>query len=557
VGGTRRRLAVVVGVAALLWFLVGTILYPALRTMAVSFTDRGGFTCAHYGALFTSGSSLLVLKNTIVLGALTVVVCGVIGTLLAFFVHYFESPCKALVDTLLLLPMMLPGIIIVFAFVQLYGESGLITKTLEWVLGLDEAPYTFAGLPGILFVHAYTQYVYFYISVSLAIRHIDYSVVESARNLGATRLKIFTSVIVPFITPALITASAVTFMTGIGSFTAPSIIGGSYRVLTTRILLSKANNRMDIAATQVVILTAISLAVFAGLRWYEKRKQFEGSVKGVPIRSIKIENPALRGAMLLFSGILIVSVLLPVLTILLLSFVKSGSWMVSIYPEAFSIDNYIAIFTKRRTFAPFVNSVVMSLMASLLCLAVAVPSSYIIEKTSLKVKGLIEFLLVLPWAMPASAIAINMINATNVPTLFFFNIVLVGTYILLPLGYLVRSLPIMVKITHLSFQQLNDTYIDASKSLGASPIQTFGKVALPILSPGLLAGCLLVFVRSIGEYTVSAFLYTPSNKPVSIAMVNGIFEYNIGMSMAYGALLILLTATLSILIGRLMVDKHW
>lgn len=540
-----------VGVVALLWVLVGYILYPAMKTLTVSLTVDGAFSPARYVQLLTSGASLIVLKNSIVLGALTVVLCGVIGTLMAFLIHYFEFPYKNLVDKLLLLPVMLPGIIIVFSFVQLYGESGLVTKTLELVFGLKKAPYNFSGLPGILFVHAYTQYVYFYITVSIAIKHIDYSVIESARNLGASRTKVFTSIIWPFITPALITSSAVTFMTGIGSFTAPSIIGGGFKVLTTQILLSKANNYMDIAATQVIVLMSISLIFFIFFRWYEKGKTFRGSVKGVAIRPIKIDNPFLKTIMLLLAGVLVFSILLPVLTIIVLSFVKSGSWMISIYPKEFCLDNYIAIFTKSRTFAPFLNSVIMSLIASLVCLLIAIPSSYIIEKTKLKIRWLVEFLVMLPWAMPASAIAINIINANNAPNIFSLNMVLVGTYILLPLGYVIRSIPIMVKTTHISFQNLNDTYVEASKSLGASRIKTSVKVVLPILSPGLLAGFLLVFIRSIGEYTVSAFLYTAANRPVSIAMVNGIFEYNIGLAMAYGTLLICLTAFLSLLIGKL------
>jgi iron(III) transport system permease protein len=439
----------------------------------------------------------------------------------------------------------------VFAFVQLYGESGLFTKTLEAVLGLEKAPYNFSGLPGILFVHAYTQYVYFYITVSIAIKHIDYSVIESARNLGASRIKIFTSVIWPFITPALITASAVTFMTGIGSFTAPSVIGGGFKVLTTQILLSKANNYMDIAATQVMILMIISLVIFFFFRWYEKRKAFGGSVKSVAIRPIKIDNRFIKALMLLFAGLLIFTILLPVLTIMALSFVKSGSWMISIYPKEFSLENYTAIFSKSRTFAPFFNSVSMSLTASVGCLSIAIPASYMIDKTKLNIRWLVEFLVMLPWAMPASAIAINIINANAAPNIFSFNRVLVGTSLLLPLGYVIRSIPIMIKTTHVSFQNLNDTLIEASKSLGASWIGTFVKVVLPILSPGLLAGFLLVFIRSIGEYTVSAFLYTAANRPISIAMVNGIFEYNVGLAMAYGTLLIGLTAILSLAIGKL------
>jgi iron(III) transport system permease protein len=546
-----QRIFGAIGVLMLLWVLVGYIIYPTMKTLKVSLTVDGTFSLIHYVGLFTSPTSLTVIKNSIVLGLLTVFVCGVIGSSLAFFVHYFKFPFKNLVDKLLLLPIMLPGIIIVFAFVQLYGESGLFTKTLQMALNLEKAPYNFSGLPGILFVHAYTQYIYFYITVSIAITHIDYSVIESARNLGASRIKIFTSVIWPYITPAIITASAVTFMTGIGSFTAPSIIGGGFKVLTTQILLSKANNYMDIAAAQVMILMVISLVFFIFFRWYERGTTFSGSVKGSAIRPIEIENRFLKALILLVAGLLIFAIILPILTISILSFVKSSSWMTNIYPQEFCLENFTAIFSKSRTFAPFFNSVTMSLEAAAACLIIAIPSSYIIERTKLNIRWLVEFLVMLPWAMPASAIAINIINANAEHNIFSFNIALVGTYILLPLGYVIRSIPIMIKTTHISFQNLNETYIEASKSLGASWIKTFVKVVLPILSPGLLSGFLLVFIRSIGEYTISAFLYTAANRPISIAMVNGIFEYNIGLAMAYGTLLLILTAIVSMAIGKL------
>ncbi len=269
----RKQAGQLALIAALLWVLVGYILFPALKTLMVSLKADGAFSFANYVDLFTTAHNLVAIKNSIVVGALTVVVCGVIGTLLAFIIHYFDFPFKNIIDKLLLLPVMLPGIIIVFAFVQLYGESGLVTKTLEHLLNLERAPYDFSGLPGILLVHAYTQYVYFYIAVSIAIKHIDYSVVESAANMGASKIKIFTSVIWPFITPALVTSSAVTFMTGIGSFTAPSIIGGGYKVLTTQILLSKANNYMDVAAAQAVVLTFISLVFFCFFQMVRKKKR--------------------------------------------------------------------------------------------------------------------------------------------------------------------------------------------------------------------------------------------------------------------------------------------
>lgn len=539
------------GVFLLLVLLFGYILFPALKTLEVSLTGTGQLSFTNYVQLIRVDTLRTPLINSLSLGVLTVLVCGTTGTLLAFFVHFFQFPGKQIMDKLLLLPMMLPGVIIVFSFVQLYGESGLVTKTIQTLLHLEKPPFDFSGLWGILFVHAYTQYVYFYISVSIAIRHIDTSVIESAQTLGASKRIIFSTIILPFIMPALVASAVMTFMSGIGSFTAPSIIGQGFKVLTTQILLSKANNYMDVAATQVMALTLTCLLVFTLFRWYEKKAGFEPSVKGVPFEPVQIKKKGVRLLLIVSAYSIILIVLLPVLTIIFLSFVPSDTWMVSIYPNEFSCQNFIDIFTRSRKFSPFFNSIYMAFIASIFGMAVALPASFLIVKTNIRLKWFLEMMCMLPWAMPASAIAINLINAFNHETVFSLNRVLVGTSILLPLGYLIRSLPIMVKTFNISFSNLNQTHIEASQSLGAKPFQTLRKIIFPILSPGLLAGFLLVFIRSIGEYTVTVFLYTASNKPVSIAMVNAIFEYNIGLAMAYGTLLIIITATLSFVITRI------
>ena len=94
-----------------------------------------------------------------------------------------------------------------------------------------------------------------------------------------------------------------------------------------------------------------------------------------------------------------IAILLPFLTILLLSFVDSASWMVSVYPEKFTLDNFAAIWGKRRAMEPFVNSVVMALEAGVMSLAVALPAAYLIEKTTSRLRGLTDILITLPWAM--------------------------------------------------------------------------------------------------------------------------------------------------------------
>ncbi len=550
-----KKSAYYLGISLLLWVLIGFILYPALKTFYMSFNSSAGLSLVNYFEIFTSRVSMMALRNTVMLGVLTVLVCGTLGTVLAFLVNYFELKYKKIIDKLLLLPLVLPGLIIVFSFVQLYGESGLVTKTLEAIFSLNEAPYSFSGLRGILFVHAYTQYVYFYLNVSVGIKQLDQSTIDASRNLGASKLKVFTSIILPTITPALIASSIITFMTGIGSFSAPSIIGGSYKVLTTQILLSKANNFMSIAATQVVILILVSVTYLVLARGYERRKRFTPSVRATPIRPVRIKSNGLNILVHILLVLLLTLIILPIITIIVLSFVKPGTWMIDIYPREFSFENYAQIFYKTRALKPFLNSITMSTITAFFCLAIAIPASYIIVKTKSKVRALLEFLTMLPLAMPSSAIAINMINAFNKPNLFALNTVLVGLYILLPLAYFVSALPLMVRASIVSLQSLNDTYLEASKILGARRLQTFFTVVIPTIAPGITAGLLLIFIRSIGEYTISVFMYNASNQPISIAMANSIFEYDIGLAMAYGSLIVIIAVVISTIIRRLSSDK--
>ncbi|MCT4595329.1 MAG: iron ABC transporter permease [Anaeromicrobium sp.] len=533
------------------WVLGGYILYPTVKTICVSFTGKEGLTLSFYKEFFLTKENVEALVNTLILGFSTVIVCGIIGTTLAFYVTYFNFPLKNFTYKLLLTPLMLPGIIIVIAFIQLYGESGMITKTVEILFKMNKGTYFFSGFLGILFVHAYTQYVYFFMNVSVAIKHIDYSVIEAAKNLGASKFKIFTTIILPFIRPALIASSIITFMTGIGSFTAPSLIGDHYKVLTTQILFTKANNYMELAAVQVIMLTIISIVFLLLFRHYEKRVHFISSVNGKGFVPINIENKFIKTIFMVISITFIFFIILPLLTIVFLSFVKPGTWMVEIYPREFSLDNYMKIFTKSRTMAPFMNSISMSIIASLFGAFVAIPCAYIIVKTEYKFKFIVEVLAMLPWAMPASAIAINMINAFNKPSIFSFKGILVGTYILLPLAYFVKILPLVLRTTSISLQNLSDTYEEASKSLGGSFLYTFRRITLPIIMPGIMAGILLGFIRCVGEYTTSVYLYTVWNKPISMAMVNALFEYEIGLAMAYGVLIIILTALVSGIITKL------
>jgi iron(III) transport system permease protein len=538
-------------VLPLLWVLVAFVLFPVLNTVGMSVRGTHGFSLEFYRQFFTYEKNLEAFLNTILLGLATVVVCGLVGSALAFFVNSFDFPGKRLIDLFLLAPIMLPGVVITIAFMQLYGESGLVTKTIQYALGLTAPPFALKGFGGILFIHAYTQYVFFYVNVSAALRRIDNSVVESARNLGAGRARVFFTITLPLLTPALAASSVLTFMSGVGSFAAPSLIGGSFRVMSVQILMSKVNNFLELTAVQGIMMSLVSICFLALVRFLESRREYALVTKGVLVPPREIRGPAVRAFFVGGAGILTAFVALPILAIGLLAFVKQGTWVVDIYPTQFGLNNFALFFRKQRVVQPFINSFAMSAAAGAAAVVVGAFAAYVIVKTRLAVRWLVEILVLLPWALPASAVAVNMINAFNVRSVFSFGAILVGTWWILPLSYSVSMVTLVVRSTSASLRQLHDSLEEASRSLGAPWLSTFRRVVVPIVLPGILAGGMIGFVGALGDYTTSALMYTVHNMPISIAMTNALYQFDIGLAMAYGVVQVVLTSAVILAVRRM------
>ena len=528
--------------------ILGYIIIPLLNTIKSSFDTSEGYNINNYTQYFANKSNLIVVKNTFFLGVMTVLICGVIGTVLAFYTSLVDIKNKKLLHTLLLSPMMVPGVIIVISFIQLYGESGIITKAIQIFFGLENIPFKFNGIKGILFVHAYTQYVYFYLNVSVALKYLDASTIEAARSFGASKIKIFFTIILPSILPALLSSSIVTFISGISSFSAPNLIGGKFRVLSTQILLSKANNHMHIASVQVVILLIMGLSMLLLIRYYEKKFSMSSSLRKVSLKPVKLNNKLSKFAINLLIITIVTLILLPIIAIFVLSFVKPGTWMVEIFPKEFSLGNYIKLVTKPRVLQPFKNSIIMSIITVLVGVVISLPIAFIVSKRKSNLNSLLEVTAMLPWAMPASTIAINLINTFNVKNVFAFNQVLIGRYWILPIAYIITTVPLMLRTNLIALYKFNNDLEDASKSLGAGSIRTFFKITVPIIMPAVISGASVAFIRTLGEYTMSALLYGVSNRPLSIAMVNAMQEFDIGLSMAYGVITIIICTAVTMLL---------
>ena len=536
--------------AAELFLLVGFIVSPMFNTVGKAFHLDEGFTASVFRDYFAKPNNLLVIRNTVTVGMLSVLTCGLMGTALALYLFFIRVRWKKLLHIILLAPMMIPGVIIVIAFIELYGESGIVTSALKLLLHAEKPLYEFSGLPGILFVITYTQYVYFYLNVSVALNYIDNSAIEAAISLGAGRLRIFRDAVLPVIRPALITSAIVTFISGVSAYSAPNLIGGGYKVLSTQIVRSKINNYIDVASVQVIMLLLIGVSVMIVLQLLKKRY---GYVRNV--RAVSYSPSGKKSLFTVLAGILIfvqvIMILLPVLGIIYMSFNSTHAIMTELFPHELTLANYQEIFQNARAARPFKNSLRMSLLSMGMGLILTVPASYLYWKRRDLPSLIIRYLMMLPWCLPASVIGINLINAFNHHNFFAFGHALIGGFWILPIAYTIMHLPLQLSYNDTAMESFNPLIDQASRSLGASTLTTMWKLILPGIAPGIMAGAILAFIRTIGEYTVSELLYGVYNRPISISMVLNIHEFAIGISMAYGVLVIAICCIAMMLLLKL------
>ncbi len=529
--------------AAVTLILIWAVLYPNLFVVRDSLTTDGALTFDHYARFADSRSDLRALWNSVWISTASVVLSALVGIPLAFFFARYDFPLRRFLAALSAMPVLLPPLVGVISFLFLYGETGFFTRAVQLLFGLREPPWRLNGAGAVLFVHAYTMYVYFFMFTSAALTRLDPAVLEASAALGATRRRTMLRVTLPMLAPAIGGAALLVFMTAMGSFSAPYVFGGGFRVLTTQIFASKLNGDLPIAAVETVLLAAVSIVFLWLLHRYEKDRTYTGASKGSSrLRLTRPASAARRRLLTLAASLIVLLLILPHLTVLLVSFVPEGTWTTQFVPPAYSIANYQIIFGEREALRPILNSLVMATWATIANIVFGLAAAYILARRKVRARWLINALVILPWALPGTVLAIALASTFSVNEWWTGRMVLVGTAAILPLAYFIRNIPLVTRSTMASFQQIDPALEEASASLGASWLTTWRRVLIPLVLPGLAAGALLAFVTALGEFVASILLYTHRTRPISLEILAQLRAYNFGAASAYAVLLIALMA---------------
>ncbi len=502
------------------------------------------------GAVFgAGGAGWRGLANSVGVSLLTVVMGGMAGTTLAWCLWRYPLPFAGAFRAMAALPLALPPLVGALAVWLLIGDGGILPRVVQAAIGGEPTVPGLAGRGAVLAVHVYSFHVYFTLFVTAALVRLDGALLDAAADLGGSSIAAFRTVVLPALRPALVGATLVVFMLSMGSFTAPLLFAGDEPFLTTQVYGFKTNNYLDRAAAIAAVLAAVCIAFLLAA---ESRRPAP-AVVGRPPRAATPPRRSLFSRLIVLPalGLAMLGLALPVVTVILLSFVEDGSWTTQVLPTSFTVDHYRALVTDAGVFRPVASSLWMAAVATVVAVVFGLAVALVVVKSRLRGRAVLRLVSLLPFALPGPVVALALLVWFGGPSLWAGGAVLVGSVGLLPLAYAVRHLPLAVRATQASLEGFDDRLTEASADLGASSWTTFRRVVLPAIRPGVVAGALLAFVSALGEFPASVLLYVFSNRPIAVEVLSRMRAYDLGAAASYAVLLMLLVGVAAAATRRL------
>jgi len=535
--------------AALLCILATFILYPLARVLYVAFAGEGGPTLSHLFAFFRRPLFREALYNSLLAGFLVVVFGSLIGLPLAYFTVKYDFKGKIVLQTLGVLPLVIPPFVGAVAFQLILGRSGVVNLLLLQYLGTT-VPFM-EGLPGVVLVQTLHYFPFIMLNAAASLTNIDPSLEEMAQNLGSYGFRLFRKVTLPLMMPGYIAGALLVFIRVIDDLGTPLMLNFT-KLLAPQAYLRITTVGIDDVDGYVVcvILVILSLVSLWIARKYLSLSEYATVQRGASGSSICKKIGGLKLFIVLGISILILGIsLLPHLGIALLSFSKV--WSFSMLPTAYTWGNYDEILFRTPHFVK--NTLLYSLLAASIDVLLGAIIAFLLIRGKVFGRNLLDAITTMPLAIPGVVLAVGYLRVFygwNFPGI---GKPLTATWFILVIAYSMRRLPYTVRACYAAMQQIHISLEEAALNLGASRRRTFIKITLPLMFGGLIAGGLISFVTSSVELSSTIMLvpkmeFGPLSYGIYIYMQSAIGR---GPGAALGVVAIGLVAVGTYLIHRI------
>jgi iron(III) transport system permease protein len=485
-------------------FLVAFLIVPVVAVVKAAFTTpEGGLTLTHFVSFFQLSLMRESFANSLYVAAMTVLWSTLIAVPLAYFTVRFHFRGALLIQTLGVLPLIMPAFVGASAMQLLFGRSGSVNLILDEWFGFTLP--IMQGLNGVIFVETLHYFPFILLNVSVALANIDVSMEESAQNLGSRGWRLFRKVVFPLALPGYIAGASLVFIKVFDDLGTPLVLN------VTNMLAPQAYLRVTSIGLEdpvgyviCVILVLFSIGAMAGSMWFLKGRDFSTIQRG----SQSLRKRELTRLQEVFAwswiGLMLLIVLSPHMGVLLLSFAKV--WSFSVLPDAWTLDHYGVVL--RDSTRMIVNTFVYCGAAALIDVVLGTTIAYIVLRTTVPGRRWLDHMATVALAMPGVVLGIGYLRTFRDVTLPWSDTPLLASGLIFILAYAIRRLPYALRSCTAALQQVHISMEEAAQTLGASRRRTILRIVVPLMAGGIMAGFLTSFITAAVEISETILLTT-------------------------------------------------
>jgi len=502
-------------------------------------------TLKNYQNAYASQYTYSTFKNSVIFASGSAGLSFLFGTVLAWLVERTNTPLRVVFIPIAVVPLILPGVLESIAWIFLLSPKfGYINVALMSLSGLESAPFNVFSLPGMIWVHSVGQVPLAFLMMVAAFKSMDPALEESAMMSGANTPQTLRRITLRLLMPTSASVLLILFVRTLESFETPALIGIPARiyVYTSEIYLAFNEYPPDYgrgAALAVGLLILSAAGVWLYTRSTREGKRFQ-TVTGKAFRPRQFDLGPWRwvgfGFLMVY---FLVVVLLPFLVMLWASFLPFFATPNLDALQKLSFENYQYLFGFRPFWDAMKNSIILAFMSASAAMVLTSLIAWIVYKSRLPGSWMLDFLAFVPITVPGIVLGMALILLYVA-----FPIPIYGTIWVLLIAYVTRYIPYGMRTASGAILQIHSELEEAAAASGASWWETFKRVTLPLLRPGIVAGWIYIFIVSFREFSTSVLLATGESRVLSILLFTMFEQGQVTVVAAIGILMILTLLTI-------------
>lgn len=504
-----------------------------------TFLPEGELSLEHVRKAYRAPGLGSMVANSLAfaVGSTALAVC--VGTLLAFFVMRTDLPARRLLFVAALAPLALPGVLYAIAWIFLASPRAGVLNVL-----LGEGTFDIFSLGGMVFVEGLHLSPLAFLLMAAAFRSMDPAFEASALVSGASVLTTLRRVTLPLLRPALAAATLILAVRTLGAFAVPALLGlpGGVWVFTSRIWRSLGEYPPDFGAaaaysTSLLLLTSVGVVLHS--RLWRQGMRFQ-TVTGKGFRPARI--PLGRWRWPAAGFVLAYAAVAAALPFLMLVYVSTQRFFSAPTRESLArvtLEPYANVLGDEQLLRAVKNSFLLGVGAATGVMLLAVVAAWLVLRTNVRGRGLVDGLAFLPISVPGLVLAVALLLVYLRSPLPVY-----GTLWLLLIAYLTLFLPYGMRYATAAMGQVGRELEESARTSGADWWHTLRRVLVPLMLPGLAAGWLYIVVVAMRELSTSILLYSPGSEVLSVAIWE---EFSDGRFPEVAALGVLMVTGLALL----------